>query len=113
MSLILDAAIFYVNESYILPVVYTSYEFYYLYSRNKQNIHNIHNKDYSDFKKAVEEGVALYVINLCKTYNLTTEDIRSDDNWALLWASVNGHLPTVRWICKKYKLSFNEELIVI
>jgi hypothetical protein len=45
---------------------------------------------------------------LCEKFQLTIQDVRSDDNRALRWAADNGHLPVVKYLCKQFQLTIQD-----
>src|SRR6056297_2805683 len=47
-------------------------------------------------------------IPLLKLLKLTIEDIRSQDNWTLKYASENGHIEVVKYLCKTYGLTIQD-----
>src|SRR6056297_2717758 len=40
---------------------------------------------------------------ILKILKFTSEDIQSFNNYALRWASVNGHIDVVKYLCETYK----------
>ena len=45
---------------------------------------------------------------LTSHFNLSPEDARADDNYALRWSCANGHLDVAQWITSHFKLSLDD-----
>ena len=57
---------------------------------------------------ACEKGHLDVVQYLCKTFELTVEDIRSCDNLALQLACENGHLKIIQWLYSACELTVED-----
>ena len=54
------------------------------------------------------EGCKVGNLPILKLLKITSEDIRSDDNYALRWASENGHFEVVKYLCETYQLTIED-----
>ena len=60
------------------------------------------------FSQACSDGRLEICKWLVRTFNLTAEDVRSDDNSALRWACKKGHLEVFLWLVSTFNLSITD-----